>query len=77
MESLRLAYIGTTEYIKVYEYINKKTNITYFRYNYKTKGRHRCTINSGLYTDARECAIALDKHLLNKGLEPINILKKK
>jgi hypothetical protein len=70
-------YKGKTQYTNVYQTLNSKKEIVYyFHINRRTRTKDM-GISSKTYTDIKECAIAVDKWLINNGEEPINILKKK
>ncbi|MGL5233894.1 MAG: hypothetical protein ACRC8Z_03955 [Empedobacter falsenii] len=61
-----------TEYKNVYKYEHK--GCTYFRFIYSMGYKTTASIR---YNDLRTAAINLDKLLISKGKEPINILKRK
>ena len=71
---------GKTEYQHVYELSLPSNKLVYiFKLNREIKAlrKKKTTVTSPHYATAREAAIALDMYLINKGQEPVNILKKK
>lgn len=63
--------IGKTQYICISEW--KNTSGTYFKSHMRINGRaYTCSNN-----DAKQCALQLDKKLIESGCSPINILKPK
>lgn len=68
-------YVKRTIYKYVSEYVNTKTRELFYmaRLYSPTKGLNMCKS----FTDLREAALCVDKYLINKGKEPVNILKRK
>ncbi len=70
----------TTEFQNVYlTDVNRKgkEGAGYFWYSLRIKGKIFKSSKSVSFTSARDCAIALDIKLIENGLEPINILKRR
>jgi hypothetical protein len=63
--------IGKTEYVNVSEW--QSSGKRYFKAHMRIDGKpYTCSSN-----DMKQCALQLDKKLIDSGLEPINILKRK
>lgn len=59
-----------------YRYVYK--NIVHGKYiRYKAQVMHKNILLSSHHTDIREAAKAVDLYLIQLGLEPVNILKRK
>lgn len=67
-------YVGITKYRYVCEYIDTKTKVRHYtaRINLKSKGLKMCKS----FFDLKEAALCIDNYLINKGEQPVNILKK-
>ncbi len=67
----------TTEYKNVYQVPRRpgKLNEVMYRYSKLIKG-DLIKSQSMAFKTAKECAMALDKKLIEKGFEPINVLKR-
>jgi len=69
-----MKYIGKTKYKHVSEYINTKTKVLFYMASVKSKVKGLNMTKS--FSDIKEAALCVDKYLINKGKEPVNILKK-
>lgn len=76
MIAKNLKYLGKHDTYKyVYEYQCRKTHKIYWGMVMKSRKKGRYSSVSKVYETARECAKKVDLYLINKGKEPINILK--
>jgi hypothetical protein len=75
MDYNNLKFKGKTQYKHVSEYFDKRTRIIYYKATLRspTQGYNMTKI----FSDIREAALCVDKYLINKGKEPVNILKRK
>ena len=70
MERQNMRHVGKSKY----KYVSCFRRLNEFRIYYRTELRG---LTSFLYDNEREAALVIDKHLISKGKNPINILVKK
>lgn len=68
-------YVGKTKYKHVSEYINTKTKVLFYTASVRSKVKDLNMTKS--FLDMKEAALCVDMYLINKGKEPVNILKRK
>lgn len=68
-------YVRKTKYKHVSEYINTKTKVLFYTASVRSKVKDLNMTKS--FLDMKEAALCVDMYLINKGKEPVNILKRK
>jgi len=60
-----------------YKYIRRVVYVLWDKEDVKYQANHRKINHFSIHSTAKEAAIALDKVLIEKGMEPINVLTRK